>query len=76
MRFVCCQRHFSETQRFTYSLANSLSLGGSGGYVDYKGARPTYEHFGGLVRLVPLLQVIRAGYDVISIDIENAFIKV
>lgn len=45
------------------------------GNVDYGGSMPSFKHFGFLVMLVPLLEALQAGYNVIYFDVDIALIK-
>ncbi len=46
-----------------------------GGVVDYAGNLPTYKHFGFLVTLIPILEALLAGYNVIYFDVDIALMK-
>ena len=45
------------------------------GNVDYGGSMPSFKHFGFLVMLVPLLEALRAGYNVVYFDVDIALVK-
>ena len=48
---------------------------GDRGYVDFRGDKITFSHFGALVMLVPLLEILELGYDVIYMDTDIALVK-
>ncbi len=48
---------------------------GHGGTVDYEGHLPTYKHFGFLVTLIPILEALMAGFNVIYFDVDIALVK-
>ena len=48
---------------------------GHGGTVDYEGHIPTYKHHGFLVTLIPILEALTAGYNVIYFDVDIALVK-
>ena len=43
-------------------------------YGDYVGDAPSFQHFGALVMLVPILEVLESGYDVIYFDVDVALL--
>ena len=42
---------------------------------DYKGANPTFKHFGALVTLVPIYEILKEGYGVIYLDIDISLLR-
>ena len=42
---------------------------------DYQGNLPSFYHFGALVMLIPILEVLELGYNVIYLDLDIAFIN-
>lgn len=45
------------------------------GLVDFIGDYPNFQHFGALVMLVPILEVLDSGFSVIYMDIDIALVK-
>lgn len=43
--------------------------------VSYAGTLPTFKHFGALVMVVPLLEVLELGYNPIYLDLDIAFVR-
>lgn len=43
--------------------------------MDYEGNVPTYAHFGALVTLVPLLEILEMGYNVIYLDVDVVMVQ-
>ena len=43
-------------------------------YGDYVGDGPSFQHFGALVMLVPILEVLESGYDAIYFDVDVALL--
>lgn len=43
--------------------------------VSYAGSTPTFKHFGALVMLVPIFEVLELGYDAVYFDLDIAFVR-
>lgn len=46
-----------------------------GGRVDYEGNIPSYGHFGFLVTLIPILEALLNGFNVMYFDVDIAFVR-
>ena len=42
---------------------------------DYQGSIPSFQHFGALVTLVPIFEILREGYDVIYFDVDISLLR-
>ena len=45
------------------------------GNVDFQGSYPSFSHHGALVMLVPILEVLKMGFNTVYVDIDIAFVK-
>ena len=46
-----------------------------GSRADYEGDIPSFNHYGALVMLIPMLEVLEMGYNVIYFDLDVAFVQ-
>jgi hypothetical protein len=61
---------------FWQNIARKTSpIKSHGGTVDYSGHLPSYKHFGFLVTLIPILEALLAGFNVIYFDIDIALVQ-
>jgi hypothetical protein len=67
---------YPEEQFWALVSKKSNGIVPGGGHCDYETLVPSFEHFGALVMLVPIYELVKLGHNVIYIDLDIGFVQV